>query len=104
VSGAGLVLAVVGVVLGLVHAVLPDDEDRVVTGRSIRPGAHGAPLGLWARLLNRPTRAELVAAPVVLALYVLSGLARLAAIGVRLADLAIERAARAADIWSDPDS
>lgn len=102
---------VVAVAAGLVWAVLPDSEDRTVRpGRLMltRPGAHGAPAGLWAYLLRRWTwpgrRWVLLTVPLVLVLYIAAGLLRAVAVAVRLADLGTEYAARRADLWSDPDS
>lgn len=105
-----LIELAIAVVLGLVHGVLAQPEDQAAAGRLVlaRPGAHGAPAGLWAYLLRRWTwpgrRWVLLTVPLVLVLYIAAGLLRAVAVAVRLADLGTEYAARRADLWSDPDS
>lgn len=107
-SGAGLVLAVVGVVLALAAGAVATPSDRVAEARPVRalPAAHGAPVGLWRHLVGRELRRVgwrgLLVLPALL-LYVAAGVARLAAIVVRLTDLGIERVARAADAATDLD-
>lgn len=109
-SLVSLIVLGLAVAVGLVHAVVAEADDRAAAGRpvTIRPGAHGAPGGLWRHLLRRwlrpDRRVAVLAAPLVLALYVTAGVLRLAAVVIRLADLAAERAARRLDLWSNPNS
>ncbi|WP_018502934.1 hypothetical protein [Parafrankia discariae] len=103
-----LSLLLLGIVLGLVHGVLPDADDRLITGPCcLRPAAFGSHPRTWYRRVRRyahrvgPLRTA--CAPGVLLVLVLAGSARLGAVLARLADLGAERGATVLAAWTDPD-
>src|SRR5262245_19720444 len=107
-SGLDLAVGVAGVVLALVAGLVASPGVWAVERRRVlaRPGGHGAPVALWRRLVARELSQagwRVVLLPPLLVLYLVAGLARIAAVLVRLTDLGLERGARALDAATETD-